>query len=40
MKNSANYTNRDKLEIIGGVVFDAVVATASISLPFIMLALA
>jgi len=40
MKNSAHYINRDNAEIAAGVLFDAAVGAISLSLPYIVLALA
>jgi hypothetical protein len=40
MKNATQYINRDNAEIVAGVIFDTAVGAISLSLPFIVLALA
>ena len=40
MKYASTHIARDNLEIIGGVAYDAAVATTALILPYVVLALA
>ena len=40
MKYASKHLTRDRLEIIGGVAYDAAIAAAALMLPYVMLALA